>query len=49
MGGAFEGAVGAFAEEDVFGVGLLVGLVVGGMEVGPYADVQTQLLVDGPN
>ena len=47
VGGAFEGAVGAFAEEDVFGVGLLVGLVVGGVEVGLHVDVQTQFLFDG--
>ncbi len=48
MGGGFEGAVGAFAEEDVFGVGLLAGLVVGGVEVGQYVDVQTQFLFNGP-
>jgi hypothetical protein len=40
--------VGAFAEEDVFGVGLVVRLVVGCVEVGVYVDVQTQFLFDGP-
>ena len=48
MGGAFEDAVGAFAEEDVFGVGLVVGLVVGGVEISLHLNVKTQFLFDGP-